>query len=209
MLGVKLDSRKPKVEPLILDQKYLNVGRLMTLMAAGNSEGSMPLYMHSVLQVLREMAMESQSTPGIVYPEFKNRILRKPLTPAQLAPLLLRMDLLESFIGKPGQGNSVTGNDWTPAPGRLVIVDLSCPFVDPTTACGLFDICLGVFLEQDSVIGRVVALDEAHKVSYLSSGQVVATKYTHGDPVYEHVFRCHQTDPVTPNCDPLAEARRD
>lgn len=31
------------------------------------------------------------------------------------------------------------------------------------TACSLFNICLSLFLEQDSDVGRVVALDEAHK----------------------------------------------
>ncbi|KAI1266183.1 hypothetical protein F5Y18DRAFT_23212 [Xylariaceae sp. FL1019] len=30
-------------------------------------------------------------------------------------------------------------------------------------ACVLFNICLSIFLEQDSSIGRVVALDEAHR----------------------------------------------
>lgn len=30
-------------------------------------------------------------------------------------------------------------------------------------ACSLFNICLSLFLEQDSEVGRVVALDEAHK----------------------------------------------
>lgn len=30
-------------------------------------------------------------------------------------------------------------------------------------ACSLFGICLSLFLEQDSKIGRVIALDEAHK----------------------------------------------
>lgn len=35
-------------------------------------------------------------------------------------------------------------------------------------ACSLFDICLSLFLEQTSEIGRVVALDEAHK--YMTDG---------------------------------------
>ena len=30
-------------------------------------------------------------------------------------------------------------------------------------ACGLFNICLSIFLSQDRSIGRVIALDEAHK----------------------------------------------
>lgn len=36
-------------------------------------------------------------------------------------------------------------------------------------ACSLFNMCLSLFLEQDSDIGRVIALDEAHK--YMGSGQ--------------------------------------
>lgn len=46
----------------------------------------------------------------------------------------------------------------------MTIVDLSCPCISPETACSLFNICASIFLEQDTKIGRVVALDEAHKV---------------------------------------------
>lgn len=42
-------------------------------------------------------------------------------------------------------------------------MDLSCPCVTAESACSLFNICLHLFLEQNSNIGRVVALDEAHK----------------------------------------------
>lgn len=48
--------------------------------------------------------------------------------------------------------------------GELTIVDLSCPCITDLLACSLFNICLSLFLEQSSGdIGRVVALDEAHK----------------------------------------------
>lgn len=47
--------------------------------------------------------------------------------------------------------------------GELIIVDLSCPCITPSMACSLFNICLAIFLEQKSKIGRVIALDEAHK----------------------------------------------
>lgn len=40
---------------------------------------------------------------------------------------------------------------------------MSCPCVTPEMACALFNICLSLFLEQESTVGRVVALDEAHK----------------------------------------------
>ncbi len=159
--GLKKGTRLPKVEPLVLHPQYLNAERLMTLMAAGTADGPVPLYMQTVLQVLREMAREFPSAIGINYAVFRCKILNKALTPAQLSPLNLRLELLESFLAKSAK---VCGNDWTPGPGKLTIVDLSCPFVDSDTACGLFEMCLGIFLEQKMDIGRIVALDEAHKV---------------------------------------------
>ena len=56
-------------------------------------------------------------------------------------------------------------NIWSFQPGSLTIVDLSCPFVDDGAACALFDIALALFLEKREASGRIVALDEAHKVN--------------------------------------------
>lgn len=53
---------------------------------------------------------------------------------------------------------------WSFEPGSLTIVDLSCPFVDEAAACALFNMCLALFLESRGDVGRIVALDEAHKV---------------------------------------------
>lgn len=53
---------------------------------------------------------------------------------------------------------------WSFQPGSLTIVDLSCPFVDESAACAMFNICLALFLEDRHEAGRIVALDEAHKV---------------------------------------------
>ncbi|KAI6478784.1 hypothetical protein MCOR13_011661, partial [Pyricularia oryzae] len=104
------------------------------------------------------------------------------MTETQLAPLKQRLDTLESFMvrkqvyafnsdtknsGTPAKiikaRENEQGTDWTPEAGKLTIVDLSCPCVPAQTACSLFNICLSLFLEQESKIGRVVALDEAHK----------------------------------------------
>jgi len=54
---------------------------------------------------------------------------------------------------------------WSFEPGSLTIIDLSCPFVDESAACAMFNICLALFLEDRTQAGRIVALDEAHKVS--------------------------------------------
>lgn len=162
-------GRKVVVEPLILKQEYLNVERVMTFMAATDSGEGLPLYMHSVLRVLREMALEPDAKPGIDYRDFRMRVEMLDLSPGQKIPLGLRLDLLQEFIEEKiiKRGNKThgkKGNDWEPVPGRLTILDLSCHFLDVSTACTLFDIYLGVFLEQKLDIGRLVALDEAHKV---------------------------------------------
>lgn len=160
---------KVVVEPLILKQQYLNVERLKTFMATDSGEGGLPLYMQSVLRVLREMAAEPDAKPGIDYLTFRTRVEKLDLSLGQKIPLGLRLDLLQEFIEEPqkkkgDKRQEKRGNDWEPVPGRLTILDLSCHFLDVSTACTLFDIYLGVFLEQKLDIGRVVALDEAHKV---------------------------------------------
>lgn len=82
----------------------------------------------------------------------------------------MRLDLLESFLDTTPSGgwNSINKNSvsdvWQFKKGTLTIIDLSCPFVDENDACALFNICLGIFLENRNQAGRIIALDEAHKV---------------------------------------------
>ena len=64
---------------------------------------------------------------------------------------------------------------WQFKPGTLTIVDLSCPFVDENAACALFSICLELFLEDRSSTGRILALDEAHKVCFASNLKIQLT----------------------------------
>lgn len=82
----------------------------------------------------------------------------------QMGPLNLRLQLLESFLQK-GKQSTGPGDIWEFKPGTLTIVDLNCPFVEEADACALFNICLSLFMERRSEGGRLVALDEAHKVS--------------------------------------------
>jgi len=102
-----------KVESLLLQQRYLNVERLMTLMTVDSTEGQVSLYIQVIYKILREMARELNSKPGIDYHDFKRRILATDLTSAQLEPLNLRLDLLESFIAASNLRfkQSIKGND--------------------------------------------------------------------------------------------------
>ena len=96
---------------------------MLDLMAVGHNNGPLPLYMHTVQRILREMRVEQQSRgTGFDYAGFKTRILVSGLTPGQLEPLKQRLDTLESFMPSkqafPHIGAKVKakrrGSDWTP-----------------------------------------------------------------------------------------------
>ncbi|KAI1758830.1 hypothetical protein GGR53DRAFT_528347, partial [Hypoxylon sp. FL1150] len=165
-----------QIEELRINETDLNTKRMMDLMAVKEG-GAKPLYLHVIDRMLRDLRLEQQKTgSSFQYAAFKEMIDSELLAPGQRGPLSQRLDTLESFMVEeqawPGQTSTYSskapptktaGIDWKPKPGQLTIVDLSCPCVTAETACSLFDICLALFLEQDHSIGRVVALDEAHK----------------------------------------------
>ncbi|KAE8548237.1 hypothetical protein EYB25_010031 [Talaromyces marneffei] len=163
------------VEPLQIDQSSLNTKRMLDLMAVGQEKGPIPLYMHTVQRILREMRLLQQETDsGFDYYMFKKKLLGADLLPSQLEPLKQRLETLESFMphqqvrlaqnSKKSKGKAqMKGSSWTPKPSQLTIVDLSCPCITPDTACSLFNVCFEIFMEQNTDVGRVVALDEAHK----------------------------------------------
>ena len=139
---------------------------MLRLMAFSDKDGAVPLYMEVIIQILRQMAMESAGWPGLNFTEFKRRLGSEEFAKVQQGPLNLRLQLLESFLdsGYFAKYFKIKGSGGlVPEPGALTIVDLSGPFVDPASACVLFDICLALFLEDRSGVGKVIALDEAHK----------------------------------------------
>ncbi|KAK0124580.1 hypothetical protein ONS95_009529 [Cadophora gregata] len=172
-----------EIEPLMINQNDLNTKRMLDLMAVNTEDGRMPLYLHEITRILREMRIAQQNSNGSFnYAEFKRQVELSPMTPAQQAPLTQRLDTLESFMPKSQTGaipkktkksNHPSGNDWSVKAGMLTIVDLSCPCVTAEGACALFNMCLSLFLEQKTTIGRVVALDEAHK--YMNAGSEAST----------------------------------
>lgn len=143
------------------------------------------------------MAVESRGAPGLDYDAFRKKVDAEAFTGQQIAPLKLRLELLESFMNRSSkteegqqaptfpdtkagrqarskwfvqkaQERSIEKQSadrvWDFKPGTLTIVYLSCPFVDESSACALFGICLDLFLESRNTASRIVALDEAHKV---------------------------------------------
>ena len=81
------------------------------------------------------------------------------MNPHQKAALEQRLSLLASFVDplKSRKGSLFK-------PGRLTIIDLSDPFIDPSSACSLFEIVTRLFVRADVGTGKVLVVDEAHKV---------------------------------------------
>ncbi|KAK7748375.1 hypothetical protein SLS62_008638 [Diatrype stigma] len=158
---------------LRLNESDLNTQRMFDLMAV--RDGPMPLYLYVIQRILRELRISQQELgTSFDYSEFKRMIDAEKLTRDQLVHLGQRLETLESFMVKDdastamrglkdNKTRSQSGTDWIPKTGQLTIVDLSCPCVTSEMACCLFNMCLSLFLEEDPSIGRVIALDEAHK----------------------------------------------
>lgn len=157
-------------------------------------------YLQVVCNILRELGLEHNGDPNLIYSRFQAKLSAYDFTPQQKAPLNLRKQLVESFLdgllekygirffeeSPPKEVMSLSGQRkarrweeeqkekrkaqpdiWTSGRGSLTIVDLSDPFVDETGACDMFNICLELFLENHGKGHTLIALDEAHKVSFL------------------------------------------
>ena len=67
-------------------------------MAVKSDEG-VPLYIHTIYRILREMRMIQQELGGkFNYSEFKRQVMDSGLSTAQLGPLIQRFHTLESFM---------------------------------------------------------------------------------------------------------------
>jgi hypothetical protein len=128
-----------------------------------------------IMKILRGMAIRNQGGSGFNYTHFKRQLEDAHFMKGQEVPLRLRLDVLESFFHpetvpgangirrtrQPHQARDI----WQFRKGGLTIIDLSCPFVSPDDACALFNICISLFLMHRKEAGRIIALDQAHKVS--------------------------------------------
>lgn len=95
----------------------------------------------------------------LLFKRFKEEleILKKGLNPAQLAGLQQRLALLNTFLSSGRQKPRFS-------PGCLTIVDLTDTFIDATSACSLFEIIVRLFVRANVSTGKVLLVDEAHKV---------------------------------------------
>ncbi|EJF62847.1 hypothetical protein DICSQDRAFT_83519 [Dichomitus squalens LYAD-421 SS1] len=155
-----------EVSPLHFLETELDAQAILSMMALGSSE-SAPLYMHSILSILRELG------EGFTYRGFLSEIdkAKKDMNPAQKAMLSQRLALLDSFVlPEQGRKKSLFRN------GQLTVVDLSDPFIDPTSACSLFEIVTRLFVRSKTNAGKFLVVDEAHKYLSANRGDTALTK---------------------------------
>ncbi|KAI9628854.1 hypothetical protein H4Q26_018398, partial [Puccinia striiformis f. sp. tritici PST-130] len=146
-----------KVMPFYLSTSNLNSSRMLTLMGFDDSV-IMPLYLQRAMTILRTMGADRFN-----YNVFKKKMSKEPLNPAQECSYKMRIEMLDSYLTNQ---KSVNVSSYF-KPGHLVIVDLRDPFTNSSLVIALFEIIVGLFVEQRMETGKVLLLDEAHK--YLNS----------------------------------------
>ena len=100
-----------QIEPLQINPSDLNTKRMLDLMAVSQNDGPMPLYLHTLYRILREMRIEQQEDgTAFDYQSFLSRLMDTTMSPAQLGPLNQRLDMLESFMSKAGKENVAARN---------------------------------------------------------------------------------------------------
>lgn len=152
-----------QVVPFYLSTRDLNSSRMFGLMHV-TDDGDVPLYIQVVQQILRDMGHDAFN-----YQRFKQEIANcREFTPQQKGPLDLRIKLLEAMLLEchpKAVAERVKSVKQHFEKGVLTIVDLTDPYINASTASALFDIALSLYLETPIPSGKLLVLDEAHKVS--------------------------------------------
>jgi hypothetical protein len=194
---------KIEVRPLLFEDTELTVNHIRNLMAFRDGSHEAPLYLEVIQNILRRLGRKNEK---FSVRNFFRDLYAANLNPGQLQMLNQRLTILKTFSAecapdilmqdnkglegqklvneRKKQGLGMKGDCITVEKGTLTIVDLSDPFVDASTACILFDICLGIILKRHKEAvtankispGLIISLDEAHK--FLDKGIPSADIFT-------------------------------
>lgn len=181
---------KIEVRPLLFEDTELTVGHIRNLMAFRDSTSDTPLYLEVIQNILRKLGRKSEQ---FSVKTFLEDLDRENFNKSQLEMLDLRLNILKTFSAvtapdivtqdykgcnkqkiaqeRKNLGLGFFGDCIRVEHGTLTIIDLSDPFVDASTACVLFDICLSIILKRHKEAvtankiapGLIITLDEAHK----------------------------------------------
>ncbi|KAK7049665.1 Vacuolar protein-sorting-associated protein 33 [Paramarasmius palmivorus] len=150
-----------KVAPLLFDEGDLDAQTFLSMMAVGSSDGA-PLYIQILLSILRDLG------EAFTFKSFMRELekKKKDFNPNQLTGLEQRLSLLKGFM----RSNSKLDARLEFSAGELTVIDLSDPFIDPASACGIFEVITRLFVRAKVDTGKVLVLDEAHKYLAIKQG---------------------------------------
>lgn len=179
-----------EVRPLLFEDTELTVNHIRNLMAFRDPSQEPPLYLEVIQNILRRLGRMNEQ---FSVKTFLSDLSAASMNPGQLQMLEQRLSILKTFSAatapdivrgdfkthtdqalekeRKKQGLGFKGDCIKIERGTLTIIDLSDPFVDASTACVLFDICLAIILKRHKEAitankispGLIVTLDEAHK----------------------------------------------
>ncbi|KAG8885147.1 hypothetical protein FRB97_001965 [Tulasnella sp. 331] len=160
-------GKRVEVIPLKFAHSELDAQAFLSMMCVSTGKEP-PLYVQVILSILREMG------DTFTYLGFQSVLEEKKsngeFNLAQLAGIKQRMNLLETFLGS----KRIVAPRF--ANGQITIVDLTDPFIDPASACSIFEIVTRLFVRADVGTGKVLIVDEAHKYLTMGSGSTDLTR---------------------------------
>eukprot|EP00474_Spongospora_subterranea_P008489 CRZ08947.1 hypothetical protein [Spongospora subterranea] len=150
------------VRPLLFRWRDLTAGILLALMQV-DMDKSPPLYLGALLDLLRKLQKKNEYP---TFQSFKNQLSSLEFTPAQLAPLTLRLQLIESLLSESTENVDLYKSvdlEHIIKSGTVVICDMTDPMMTAGEARGIFEVVLEKFRTLPTTCGKLAVFDEAHK----------------------------------------------
>ncbi|KAJ3250040.1 hypothetical protein HDU77_007151 [Chytriomyces hyalinus] len=151
------------IRPLLFSWKSLSADHIKKLMRINDNENQ--LYMATLLDLLRNFQRSCQKPS---FSEFRERVVKLANVKGQEAPLIQRLNLLESFLLESEKNVSLRDHavdlGTLIQAGRLIVVDLTDPMLSASEVNGVFQLVVEQFrVAPLQGCGKLVAVDEAHK----------------------------------------------
>ena len=150
------------VKPLLFKWETLSADHIKKLMRVSETDNQ--LYMATLLDILRSYQRRAVIP---TFQEFLKEVTTKANVKTQEAPLMQRLNLLESFVFESEKNSHIKGfatnlNDLIEG-GNLIVADLTDPLLSKDEANGVFQLLVEQFRTIPAQCGKLLALDEAHK----------------------------------------------
>ncbi len=145
------------VRRLRFQSKNLSISFVLSLMSISTTD-KMSLYIQQIFKILRNMINDEMKNFDFVH--FKQLLNNTSFFSNQRRSLEMRLSLLKIFLFVNDAEEFMKFES-----EEMIVIDMSCLFLDKSIVCVLFDVCLKLYLENTkSHVEKIIAFDEAHKI---------------------------------------------